>query len=281
LVFNTFFHIVDHCWVNSPVLRGHLAVCHSGSKTFYTCVFHRLPFCMNSFRSYIKKYLDQHVHLNDEYKNNFYLATTLTSPRSTQSALDSSVNWELSNSFMVDTAMLQCQSRLYLPIMGAAPFSLCTDITEIQVCHQMFHFYADSTGVHTEWRGPCPDQDGMKLSPTLTFKGQIITNGDSGQNNSTPTVTGQTYTIVRRRSVKNWWLLTMDLNQGTRRIDFERRTVTYEGSKCRTKKRCTDRLENGRAQHTLESRNTCFVRWTFIIYRIVFVYSPRTRTHSS
>jgi len=55
--------------------------------------------------------------------------------------------------------MLQCQSRLYPPVLRAAPFSLCTAITEIQVWRQMFHYYADSTGVHTDGRGPCPDQE--------------------------------------------------------------------------------------------------------------------------
>lgn len=47
-----------------------------------------------------------------------YLATTLTSPRSTQSALDNSFSCELSNSFIFDlikerTAMLETYNCLY------------------------------------------------------------------------------------------------------------------------------------------------------------------------
>lgn len=58
--------------------------------------------------------------------------------------------------------------------MPAASFSLYTAINEIQICHQMFHFNDDSTGVHKDGQGLCPEPRGMQLSPTPT----IITNED-------------------------------------------------------------------------------------------------------
>lgn len=122
-IFLTFCRIVDHCSANSPELRGHLAVCHFVSRTFCTCVFHHLPFYMNSFRFYrIKQFLKK-INLHIMYKVRivivsvqYYLATTLTSPRSTQSALDNSINCELSNSFIVNIFNYQssthCSNRL-------------------------------------------------------------------------------------------------------------------------------------------------------------------------
>lgn len=54
--------------------------------------------------------------------------------------------------------------------MPEASFSLYTAINEIQICRQMFHFYDDSTGVHTDGKGLYPDPDGMQLSPKPTFE---------------------------------------------------------------------------------------------------------------
>lgn len=118
----------------------------------------------------------------------------------------------------------------------------------------------------------------MVLSSTPTFEGQITNDGFRAGKNTigTPTVSR----LVSRRSVKDCWLITTDLDLGIRRIDSNAVQSRTRGRNVERKRKA--QWLNGRAQHTLErveSRNTCFVRWTFIIYRVVFVYSQRARTN--
>ena len=91
------------------------------------------------------------------------------------------------------------------------------------------------------------------------------------------TVHLQSADAVHKRSPKNCRLITMDHDRSIHRRAPCRRIRGVECKKIRSR---TDRLDNGRAQHTLKSRNTCFVRWMLFIELFLFTHCARAYTQN-
>jgi len=148
--------------------------------------------------------------------------------------------------------------------MRAAAFSLVQQLLNFRYVVKFSIF----TPIAPE--NPCPNPNGYSCHRHRPPKGKLWMTF-SGQDKITDVQTS----LIRRRSDENWLLLTIDLNS---LYWFERRIIEYEDSKCWTNKKGTP-IKRLRSTCTWKSY-TCFVRWTFIIYRVVFVYSSRARTHA-